>query len=63
MILPTIHPRTRAVNKARNEIERMILDYPGMGELTSVEVAYILTELAFRYSGVALKDERDRGQQ
>ncbi len=56
---PQINPRIRVVNEARNQIERMVLDYPKITELTCSEVAYILTELGFRWAGLAIQDERD----
>lgn len=59
MELPTLHARTRLVNQVRNEIERAIIDHPKIEELTPTELATILAELAFRYSNVALKAERE----
>lgn len=54
-----LHPRTALVNRVRNEIERSILDHPEVPQLTCVELAFILSELAFRYSTLALKSERE----
>lgn len=56
---PPIHPRTHIVNEFRNELERMILHHPKITELTCAELAYLLSELAFRWSIQALRAERE----
>jgi hypothetical protein len=47
------------VNTFDVEIERGIIQHPRLTELTAVELAFILSELAFHWSLQALKAERD----
>ena len=54
-----IDARVRMVNQVRNEIERYVLHHPRIAELTSAELVYILSELAFRWSLQAVKAERE----
>jgi len=54
---PSLHPRTSLVNTARNEINRLVS--PVIVNLTLAEIAYIFSEIAFRWTVEALKQERD----
>ncbi len=53
-----MNDRIFKVNEFRNKLERDMLNRLADAELTAVELAYLLSELAFRYTSLALKEER-----
>lgn len=51
--------RAQAVRETRNELEKKILDHIRPLDLTSAELCWMLSEMAYRWADLAYKDERE----
>lgn len=61
--LPKDHPRRIPVAKARNKLERRLLDLIPEHELTIAETAVILADLSSAWAWIAVRQERKGDQE